>query len=211
MVSPFIIAIDGPAASGKGSLARKLAQTLGFAHLDTGLLYRRVGLDVLAQDGNPDDEEAAVKAAKALNPHDLADPALKNDEAGVAASKVSRFQGVRDALFAFQRDFAATANPGAVIDGRDIGTVICPDAPVKLFVTASTEIRAKRRLNELQSAGINATYEAVLEDMQARDARDQGRAAAPLKAAFDARLIDTSFMTPDEVLETALRIVGQAR
>ncbi len=209
--TPFIIAIDGPAASGKGSLARKLAQTLGFAHLDTGLLYRKTGMDVMRGGGNPDDEAMAIAAAQALNPAELDDPALKSDEAAVAASKVSRFAGVRAALHAFQVNFASENGAGAVLDGRDIGTVICPEAPVKLFITASTEVRALRRLRELESRHIAATYDAVLADMVERDKRDTERAAAPLKPADDAHIIDTSAMTPDAVLQAALALIDRAR
>jgi len=211
MTTPFIIAIDGPAASGKGSLARKMAQKLGFPHLDTGLLYRRVGLDVQAAGGDPADEMAALAAAKALDPAQLTDPALKSDEAGNAASQASQYASVRAELLDFQRNFVTAHASGAVLDGRDIGTVICPDAPVKLFVTASTEVRAKRRLKELQGSGRTATYDEVLADMRARDARDTGRDTAPLKPADDAHIIDTSEMSPEAVLEQALSLVNQAR
>lgn len=209
--TPFIIAIDGPAASGKGSLARKLAETLGFAHLDTGLLYRKTGMDVVRGGGDPNDEQAAIAAARALNPAELDDPALKSDEAAVAASKVSRFAGVRAALHDFQVDFASANASGAILDGRDIGTVICPAAPVKLFVTASVEVRAVRRLKELESREIAASYDEVLADMTERDKRDTERAAAPLKPAPDAHIIDTSDMTPAAVLQTALALIDQAR
>lgn len=211
MTIPFIIAIDGPAASGKGSLARKLAQKLGFAHLDTGLLYRRVGLDVARAGGDPADEALALAAARTLDPAMLADPALKSDEAGNAASKASQYASVRAELLDFQRNFIKENAGGAVLDGRDIGTVICPEAPIKLFITASTQVRAERRLKELLAADRPASFEAVLADMQARDARDMDRAAAPLKPASDAHIIDTSDMTPDAVLDAALRIVSNAR
>lgn len=208
---PFIIAIDGPAASGKGSLAKKLAAHLGFAHLDTGLLYRKIGLDVLKSGGNPGLEADAIAAAKTLDASALDDPTLKSDEAGNAASQVGQFAAVRNALFQFQRDFAQKNAAGVILDGRDIGTVICPDATVKLFITASAEVRAERRLKELQDRGIAARYADVLADMKERDARDSGRSAAPLKPAADAHILDTSTMTPDEVLEKALFIIAQAR
>lgn len=211
MTTAFIIAIDGPAASGKGSLAKKLAGRLGFAHLDTGLLYRRTGLDALKNGGDPGMEADALAAARALNPADLADPALKSDEAGNAASQAGQFASVRQALLDFQRHFAAEARPGAVLDGRDIGTVICPDAAVKLYVTADVTIRAKRRLKELQSQGLSTTYEAVLEEMKARDARDAGREAAPMKPAADAHIIDTGALSPEDVLQAALDIVAKIR
>lgn len=211
MTTPFIIAIDGPAASGKGSLARKLAAHLDFPHLDTGLLYRRVGLDVVNAGGDPADEALALAAAKALDPATLNDPALKSDEAGNAASQASQYASVRAELLDFQRNFIASNASGAVLDGRDIGTVICPDAPVKLFVTASTEVRAERRLKELSASGRTVGFEEVLEDMKARDARDTGRSAAPLKPALDAHILDTSDMTPDAVLSAALKIVAAAR
>lgn len=211
MRTPFIIAIDGPAASGKGSLARKLAEKLGFPHLDTGLLYRRVGLDVVQAGGDPADEASALAAAKALDPAKLADPALKSDEAGNAASKASQYASVRAELLDFQRNFVTANASGAVLDGRDIGTVICPVAPVKLFITASTEVRAERRLKELLASNRPASFEDVLEDMKARDARDMDRTAAPLKAAPDAHIIDTSDMTPDAVLAAALDLVAKAR
>ena len=209
--TPFIVAIDGPAASGKGSLARRLAETLGFPHLDTGLLYRKTGIDVLKGGGNPGDEATAIAAAKALNPAGLDDPALKSDEAGTAASRVSGFPGVRDALYNFQVNFARTHKDGAILDGRDIVTVICPDAPVKLFITASPEVRAQRRLKELESRGIPATYADVLADMIERDRRDTERTTAPLKPAPDAHIIDTSAMDPAAVLEAALTIIAAAR
>lgn len=210
----IIIAIDGPAASGKGTLARRLAEELGYAYLDTGALYRKVGYDVLQAGGDPGDVQAAIQAAEALKsrliPQDLENPGLRTDEAGSAASQVSAVPEVRAALFDFQRDFATCPPGGAsgvVLDGRDIGTVICPDADVKLFVTASLEIRAQRRYKELQSKGVPATYEAVLADMRMRDSRDSERSAAPLKAAGGAVVIDTSQMDASQALDTALDIV----
>lgn len=209
-----VIAIDGYAASGKGTLARNLAKALGYAWLDTGALYRAVALKIIETGANPDDDDATTTAAAALRaelkPEDLDNPVLRSDSVGVVASKIATVTGVRAALLAFQREFAA--NPpetakGAVLDGRDIGTVICPTARVKFFVTASPEIRANRRFKELQSKGLDATYEAVLEDMRTRDARDEGRAEAPLKPAADAKTIDTTSMSEQDVLDMALSYV----
>jgi cytidylate kinase len=215
-----VIAIDGPAASGKGTLSRKIAQTLNFAHMDTGALYRAVGYGVLMAGGDPGDMIAAAASARQLaedlrGPGGaalLADPALRSDDVGQAASLVAAMPPIREALLALQRDFAQ--NPpdpfaGAVLDGRDIGTVICPQASVKLFVTATVEIRAQRRLKELQSKGILATYEAVLKDMRERDARDADRTTAPMKPAADAILLDTSEIGPDTVLEQALAVIRE--
>lgn len=212
----MIIAIDGPAASGKGTLARTLAARLGYAYLDTGTLYRLVGLTVLNAGQDPANEMDAVRAAKSLSasikPEDLQNPALRSDAAGQAASKASQFSSVRAALLDFQKDFANNKNNdanlhGVVLDGRDIGTVICPDAPIKLFVTASLEERSKRRYLELTAKGIKTTQDAVLADMKERDARDSGRDAAPLKPAPDAHILDTSTMSAGEVLDHALSII----
>ncbi len=213
-----IIAIDGPAASGKGTLSRKLAQELNFAHMDTGALYRAVGLEVLNANGNPEDEADAIKAcavlAEKLKTQDpLSNADLRKDETGNAASKVASIQTVRDALLDLQRNFAndpGGAYKGAILDGRDIGTVICPDAPLKLYITAKTEVRAERRMKELQLKGLDATYKAVLEDMRARDARDQGREAAPLKPAKDAVIIDSSDLSADEMMAKALDYAHKA-
>ena len=213
-LTPTIIAIDGPAASGKGTLARRLAAHFSYAHLDTGALYRCVGKAVLDKGGDPGDEQAATQAAQSvknhLNPEDLQDPALRTDAIGHAASSVAKFPGVRQALLDFQKDFA-TRPPakGAVLDGRDIGTVICPQADVKLFVTAETEKRAQRRYKELQSRGLGGTYEAVLADMRARDAQDTGRADAPLKAAADALTLDTTELSEEEVFSQALALIAE--
>lgn len=210
------IAIDGPAASGKGTLARRLAERLGFAHLDTGALYRSVAKRVLDQNEDPDDERAAAKAARWLQdnvtPELLADPALREDDIGAAASKVAAFPAVRKALLDLQRSFSKVPGEGyegTILDGRDIGTVICPKADVKLFIEASLEVRAKRRTKELQSKGLDATYEAVLRDMRERDERDSGRQSAPLTRAKDAIVLDTSDLTEDEVFEKALKIVEE--
>jgi len=212
---PTIIAIDGPAASGKGTLARRLAEYYGFAHLDTGGLYRAVGLAVLRQGGDPADSAQAIKVAQALDAAQLAglmaDPALRSEPASDAASKVAAVPAVRQALYDFQRRFAAAppnGAPGAVLDGRDIGTVICPEAPAKLFITASAEVRATRRVQELQSRGITAIYAAVLEDMKSRDARDSQREVAPLKPADDAFLLDTSLLNADQAFEKAVSFIS---
>jgi CMP/dCMP kinase len=207
----MIIAIDGPAGAGKGTLANKLAEHFGCAKLDTGLLYRAVGMNVIQAGGSPDDEELATRLAEAMQPDHMADVSLlRSDEAGNAASKVSVYPGVRAALLDFQRDFAN--NPpdgakGAILDGRDIGTVVCPDADAKLFITASTEVRADRRLKELQSRGLEAIYARVFEDMKARDERDSGRSASPLSAASDAYVLDTGDLDRDEVFAKALEYI----
>ena len=217
MTKHTIIAIDGPAASGKGTLARKLAAHLDFAYLDTGTLYRYVGLHVLKSEKNPSDETSAVAAAQSLSAalklEDLQNPALRTDAAGQAASEVGKFQAVRDALLQFQKDFAHTpqaGKKGVILDGRDIGTVICPDADVKLFVTASVEERASRRLKELESKQIAADFETVLADMKRRDERDSGREAAPLKAADDAHILDTSTMSAEDAFSEALSIIQKS-
>ena len=194
----FTVAIDGPAASGKGTISRALAEHFGFAHLDTGLLYRAVGARKLAG-------EEPESAARSLRPTDLEGDALRSAEAAQAASEVAVLPGVRAALLDFQRDFARREG-GAVLDGRDIGTVICPDAAVKMFVTASAEVRARRRHDELVAAGQAADYETILAEVRARDARDTGRADAPLKPAEDAVTIDTSDLTPEEARAQAIAI-----
>ncbi len=210
----MIIAIDGPAAAGKGTLARRLATELGFALLDTGALYRATGLAVLASGNDPEDAAAATAAAQSLNPATFGDPALRTDEVAQAASKVSAIPQVRQALLDFQRHFAHNppeGKPGAILDGRDIGTVVCPDAAVKLFVTASVEVRAERRLKELQQRGVLSIYSRVLHDMQERDARDASRAVAPMTAAADAVVIDTSDMDADQVFDRAMEEIAERR
>jgi cytidylate kinase len=211
--SPPVIAIDGPSASGKGTIAKKLAAHFGFAWLDTGLLYRAVGLAVLRAGGDPSDPKAAERAALALNASGidaaLADPALRENQASAAASKVAAIPAVRAALLEFQKNFCAEppdGKPGAVLDGRDIGTVIAPHAAVKIFVTASIEVRGERRFKELQTKGEKITYAAVLADMKERDARDASRPIAPTKPAKDAILLDTSNMTTDQAFAEALEI-----
>jgi CMP/dCMP kinase len=206
----FVIAIDGPAASGKGTIAEGLGRAYGFPVLDSGLLYRAVGVTVRRQGGDPADPETAEAAARALDPSRLDDPSFRAREAGEAASLVAAHPGVRDALLNFQRRFAAQ-EPGAVIDGRDIGTVIAPGAPAKLFVTASAEIRAERRYKQLIGNGEAVAYEDILADIRRRDERDSGRAASPLVRAEDAALLDTSEMSISQAADAARRIVEQAR
>jgi cytidylate kinase len=205
----MIIAIDGPAASGKGTLARRLAARFGLTYLDTGALYRAVGHAVLSAGAEPHDETAAVAAARAMAPERLGDPALRTPEVGRAASIVAAMPAVRAALLDYQRSVAATP-PGAVLDGRDIGTVICPDADVKLFVTAGLEARAERRYRELAATGAAADRETVLRDLAERDARDAGRDSAPLRPAADAHLLDTSNLDIETAFQAALSIIEGA-
>ncbi len=208
----MIIAIDGPAASGKGTLARCIANHFGFKHLDTGLLYRATALTVIRNGHRLDDTWAAVAAARSITPEALENPALRGAEAGEAASVVAKIPEVRAALLDLQRAFAAQ-KPGAVLDGRDIGTVVCPEAEVKIFVSATPEVRARRRFTELQGNGVSVQYEDVLADIQRRDARDQGRAAAPLTAAPDAILLDTTDLDIEAAFDAAVgsikRKIGQ--
>lgn len=209
----FIIAIDGPAASGKGSLAKKLAETLGFNFLDTGALYRRVALKVIENNVNEGEIDKIIQISKDLsqNLHEkYDDDALRNNKVGDMASKIAQIVDVRVNLDDFQRQFAKKAVKGAVLDGRDIGTVICPDADIKLFVTASVEKRAMRRHKELQSRGITVTKPQVLAEMQERDERDSGRLNKHLKPNHDALVIDTSDMTPNQVMDAALTIIMPA-
>jgi cytidylate kinase len=204
----MIIAIDGPAASGKGTIAKLVGGHLGVPVLDTGLLYRAVARDTAARGRALDDPAAAEAAARALDPATLDDPALRGAKAGEGASIVARIPGVRAALLEFQRAFARRPG-GAVLDGRDIGTVVCPDADVKIFVTASPEVRARRRFLELEKRGEAVTYETVLAEIRDRDARDAGRADAPMKAADDAVLLDTSALGVEEAFAAALRLVEE--
>jgi len=206
----MIIAIDGPAASGKGTLSKKLAAHYRLRHLDTGLLYRAVAKALLDAGHKADDRPRAIAAAKAIDPTSFDETALKRYEVGEAASVVSAIPEVRAALFDFQREFAA-APPGAVLDGRDIGTVICPNAEVKIFVTAKPEVRAYRRTLELRGRGEKADEAAVLADIKARDERDRSRAAAPLVQAPDAHLLDTSALDIEGSFRAALALVEQAR
>ena len=207
----FVITVDGPSAAGKGTLARRLAQHFGYDFLDTGALYRGVGLAVLRQGLDPADQKVATAAAKALTPEILGDPAIRAESTSTAASKVAAIPSVRAAILNWQRDFARNAardSGGAVLDGRDIGTVVCPDADAKLFITASVQARADRRVKELQARGETAIYARVLQDMQERDARDQGRSISPTKPATDALIIDTSDLTADQVFERALAFIA---
>ncbi len=199
MTGPFTVAIDGPAAAGKGTISRALVARFGFAHLDTGLLYRAVG----ALGGDP------VAAAQGLRPEDLLRPDLRTLEAGQATSRVAALPGVRAALLDFQRHFARR-DGGAVLDGRDIGTVICPEAEVKLFVTASAEIRARRRWLELGGEAAEDSFESVLAGVRERDARDSMRDEAPMRPARDAILIDTTSQDTDSAAETAIHHVQDA-
>ena len=200
-MKPLLIAIDGPAASGKGTLAKRLAAHFRLPHLDTGLLYRAVGW-AAEQTG-----QAPAIVAAYLKASDLDNPALRTDEAGQAASKVAAIPEVRTNLLKFQQEFAHQAS-GAVLDGRDIGTVICPDAPVKLFVTASLQARVERRYQELRERGADIIKPRVLAEMAERDRRDSERAAAPLKAAPDAHLLDTSDMDADAAFAAALTFIS---
>lgn len=202
----MIIAIDGPAAAGKGTLARRLAEHFGCAHLDTGSLYRAVAVVLLRAGADPGDEAAAAAAAEALTPEDLDDPELRSEEAGQAASRVAALPAVRAALLAFQRNFAVHP-PGSarcvVVDGRDIGSVVLPDADFKLFVTASEEERARRRWAELNEAGEAPDAGAVLASMRQRDRRDAGRAVSPLAPASGAYLLDTTDLDIDAAFGAA--------
>jgi CMP/dCMP kinase len=211
LMPSFIIAIDGPAAAGKGTLARRLAQHFGLAFLDTGRLYRAVGFKLLLNNLDPRDPAAAEQAARALRPDDLDQPGLRDEAVSEAASLVAAQPAVRAALLDFQRAFAHDppgGAKGAVLDGRDIGTVICPDAQAKLYVHARVEIRAQRRLKELQESGHEAIYSRVLQDMKDRDDRDRSRGIAALKPAEDAFDLDTSDLDADRVFERALSFIN---
>ena len=201
-----VIAIDGTFASGKGTLAKALAAHYGYHYLDTGKLYRAAARDVLLAGEDPHDAVVATKFAKAIDPKSLEDPGLKQSEIAAAASKLAVHKTLRAALYDFQRTFAAKA-PGAVLDGRDIGTVICPEAEVKLYVDAKPSERARRRHAELSGYGENISLETVAAQLAERDARDAGRTEAPLKPAADAHLIDTTEMSVQEVMDIAVRIV----
>ncbi len=207
---PFVVAIDGPAAAGKGTLAQALAERLGLPHLDTGLLYRAIGKLMAVRGFDLDDAELAGEFARNLAPEDLRRDDLRGREAGELASRVAVHPEVRAALVDFQRTFAARA-PGAVLDGRDIGTVICPDADVKIYVTASAEVRARRRTDELLAKGRDVDYARILEETRDRDHRDANRAVAPLRPADDAVVLDTSDLDRDAALAAALAIVAAKR
>ena len=202
----MIIAVDGPAAAGKGTIARALAKHFGFHFLDTGALYRMVGLAAIRSGGEPITTPAAIAAALSLDPSSFTDAELRTEKVGAAASIVAVIPDVRAALLEFQRSFARKP-PGAVLDGRDIGTVVCPDAHAKLFITASAEVRARRRQLELGATD----YEAVLADIRARDARDSQRTAAPLVAATDAVTLDTSEMDINAAVAAAVATVEARR
>jgi len=211
MTAPLVIAVDGPAASGKGTVAARLARTYGLPFLDTGLLYRAVGIKVLDAGGSLDDEAAAERAARTLDANGLSDdPRLTTGEAGEAASRVAGYPGVRAALLDLQQAFARQPE-GAVLDGRDIGTVIAPDAPAKLFITATPETRATRRWKQLTARGDDISFEAMLADIVRRDERDAGRGSAPMVQAHDAVLLDTTEMDIETAFDAARRIVEAAR
>jgi CMP/dCMP kinase len=203
----MIIAVDGPSAAGKGTLARAIAKHLGYHFLDTGSLYRMVGL-AMVQNGKPvTDVAAAVRFAQSLDPLRVNDADLRTEAVAAMASQVAVVPAVRAALLDFQRQFARR-EPGAVLDGRDIGTVVCPDAELKFFVTAATDVRARRRHEELKTRGHRLDFEAVLADIQARDERDASRAAAPTKPADDAIMIDTSELDQDEVIAAVMGVIA---
>ncbi len=205
----FIIAIDGPAASGKGTLARNLAAHYGFHHLDTGLTYRAVAKALIDQSLPLDNEAIAARAAQELDLKGLDRTVLSAHDIGEAASKVAVMPEVRRALVEAQRKFAENL-PGTVLDGRDIGTVVCPDAPVKLYITASAEVRAERRFNEMRAKNADADYNEVLDDLKRRDERDMNRSASPLKPASDAHLIDTSKMDIEAAFLEAKKLIDAA-
>ena len=209
----MIIAIDGPAAAGKGTLAKRLAEHFSLGYLDTGLIYRAVGKKIVDSGLDLEDVASAQTVAEAITLEDIEADGLRTDIVAQLASKVSAIPGVRAALLEFQRSFAAfppADTCGAVLDGRDIGTIVCPNADLKIFVTARTSIRAERRFKELQKRGLEAIYSRVLEDMEERDARDSLRATSPLEPASDAYQLDTSAFDANQVFATALEIVDAA-
>ena len=213
--TPPVIAVDGPAAAGKGTLARRLAEALDFAHLDTGLLYRAIGLALLQGGQDPSDEAAAVAAAEKMAEYDLGNPDLRQERVAAAATKLAVFQAVRGYLLRFQREFAAHppgGKRGAVVEGRDIGTVVLPEAPCKLFLTASLEARAERRLKELRERGTESIgISRILKEMRERDTRDQNRAIAPLRPAEGAVIIDTTELDADAAFKAAMKIIRSQR
>ena len=206
-----VIAVDGPAASGKGTIARRLARHFGYAHLDTGLLYRVAAKRLVDAGGDPADAAIAERAAGGITGQDLRAEGLREEDVTAAASVIAAHPGVRRALIDYQRAFAAEppdGAAGAVLDGRDIGTVICPDAAHKIFVDAGVAVRAERRRRELQDRGLESIYSRVLRDMEARDARDRTRSVAPLVPAGDALVIDTSAMDADEAFDAVLAFIA---
>ena len=210
-MSNMVIAVDGPAASGKGTLTKRLALHFDLARLDTGLIYRAVGSKLLRDKDNLEDPAVAVAAAQDLSFTDLEQEGLRSEEAGLAASKVAALPDVRAILLAFQRDFAArppNGKSGAVLDGRDIGTKVCTEAPYKLFLTASSDVRAARRFKELQARGARAIYAQILRDIKDRDTRDMSRSAAPLEPAKDAFVLDTSDLDEAAVFSAALQYIN---
>ena len=205
-----IIAVDGPAASGKGTLAKRIAEHYDFAHLDTGLLYRAVGYAVLNGNGDPRNTKHALAAAVTLDPNELNNPKLRSETVGEAASIIATSSEVREALLKFQKSFAynpPNGKMGSVLDGRDIGTVVCSDADRKIFVQADISVRAMRRYKELRSRGLNAIHARVLQELKDRDARDSSRAMSPLIPAKDAFILDTTFLDPERVFIAALKYV----
>ena len=206
----FVVAIDGPAAAGKGTIARAVAREFGFAHLDTGLLYRAVGKRAINMGRGVIDEGVAELCARELREQDVVDDGLRTVLVSRAASRVAALPGVRGALLDFQRKFAKR-DSGAVLDGRDIGTVICPEADVKLYVTATDETRARRRFDEVSARGEETTLLQITMDLQARDTRDAGREDAPMRRAEDAHLLDTSEMTIEQAVAAAIEIVRARR
>ncbi len=208
----MIIAIDGPSASGKGTLARRLADHMGFAYLDSGKLYRAVGLGLVRQGKDPSDSSAAIAAAQAIRLEDTDDEELSSDQAAGAAFIVAAIPGVRQALLPIQQDFAAHPPGGAqgvVVDGRDIGTVVFPEADLKIFVMASPEVRADRRHKELQEKGLESIHSRVFQDMKERDTRDSSRENSPLKQASDAHLLDTTDLDADQAFAAAIKLINQ--
>ncbi|MEM9988552.1 MAG: (d)CMP kinase [Pseudomonadota bacterium] len=205
----MVIAVDGPAASGKGTLARRLASFYGLGYLDTGSLYRGVGWLMLSQNLDPRHDDDAARLAKTFTLDAIAEADIRTPDVGRAASIIAAKPAVREALLSYQRDYASTP-PGAILDGRDIGTVVCPDALIKLFIDASLEARAERRWRELSARDASISLQAVLEDIKRRDARDSGRETAPMRAAKDAVLLDTTQMDIDTVFAAACRVINRA-